>query len=138
MGSMTIQRSFDILELKDGATLDDAREAYRDIASVWHPDRFSGNPRLRHKAEQKLKEINLAYETAKTFLQDKTVLHKAVNGEAEGTSQRFHGEDFSRSQASESGTSRTERAAEMGTVLVLGVYSYVSDKLHRFMERDRP
>jgi hypothetical protein len=32
------------------------------LAQVWHPDRFAGNDRLREKAEEKLKEINQAYE----------------------------------------------------------------------------
>ena len=49
MAFMTIRRSFEILELQRGATLDDARQAYKDIVNVWHPDRFTANPRLKHK-----------------------------------------------------------------------------------------
>jgi len=37
-------------------------QAYRDLVQVWHPDRYSYNPRLQHKAEETLKEINNAYE----------------------------------------------------------------------------
>ncbi|MCJ7808625.1 MAG: DnaJ domain-containing protein, partial [Desulfobulbaceae bacterium] len=64
---MDIKKSFQILELKVGASETEVRQAYRDIASVWHPDRFSGNPRLKRKAEEKLKEANAAYETLKSF-----------------------------------------------------------------------
>ena len=29
---------------------------------VWHPDRFGNDPKLRARADEKLKEINEAYE----------------------------------------------------------------------------
>jgi curved DNA-binding protein CbpA len=42
--------------------MEELKEAYRDAISVWHPDRFSANPRLKRKAERKAAEINKAYE----------------------------------------------------------------------------
>jgi curved DNA-binding protein CbpA len=33
---------------------------------VWHPDRFPNDPRLQEKAQEKLKEINLAYDYLKS------------------------------------------------------------------------
>jgi preprotein translocase subunit Sec63 len=64
-GSGKISRCTEILGLKPGATREEVDEAYRDLAKVWHPDRFSGNPRLQKKAEEKIKEINAAYEYIK-------------------------------------------------------------------------
>ena len=58
---MDILRCYKILELDHEASMEEAREAYIDMARVWHPDRFTDNPRLRKKAEEKLKEINIAY-----------------------------------------------------------------------------
>ena len=58
---MDILRCYKILELNHNASMDEAREAYIDMARVWHPDRFMENPRLRKKVEEKLKEINIAY-----------------------------------------------------------------------------
>ena len=58
---MNITQCYKILELENGASFDDARKAYKDMVKVWHPDRFAGNPRLRDKANEKLKELNLAY-----------------------------------------------------------------------------
>jgi hypothetical protein len=55
--------ALDILELKPGATLAEIRQAYRDLVKVWHPDRFGTDARLRHKAENKLKQLNDAYQT---------------------------------------------------------------------------
>lgn len=51
-----------ILGLKAGATLVEIKQARTDLIKVWHPDRFVHDARLQVKAEEKLKEINAAYE----------------------------------------------------------------------------
>ena len=43
--------------------MDEARRAYRDLVRVWHPDRFAGDPRLRSRAEERVKLLNTAYDT---------------------------------------------------------------------------
>lgn len=50
-----------VLDLQPGASMAEVKTAWRDLAQVWHPDRFTGNERLRQKAEETLKEINEAY-----------------------------------------------------------------------------
>lgn len=67
---MDIQRYYEVLELNPGASLKDVLQAYKDLVNVWHPDRFSKTPRLRNKAEKKLKEINGAYEKLQSYLSD--------------------------------------------------------------------
>jgi DnaJ-domain-containing protein 1 len=66
-GPDKISRCIEILGLKPNASHEEVTQAYRDLANVWHPDRFVGNPRLQKKAEEKLKEINAAYEYIKSF-----------------------------------------------------------------------
>lgn len=61
-GAMDIARCYKILEIEPDASLEEVKQVYRDLVCVWHPDRFSNNPRLREKAEEKLKQVNLAYE----------------------------------------------------------------------------
>lgn len=58
---------YQILEIETGASQDDIKQAYKDLAKVWHPDRFSDSPRLKQKAEEKLKRINAAYEFLKSY-----------------------------------------------------------------------
>lgn len=57
-----LDRYYKVLELEPDASLEQVKQAYRDLAKVWHPDRFSHDPRLQQKAQEKLKEINDAYE----------------------------------------------------------------------------
>ena len=58
---MDLQRCLKILELETTGSIEDAKRVYKDLVRVWHPDRFQNNPRLKYKAEQRLREINLAY-----------------------------------------------------------------------------
>jgi hypothetical protein len=53
--------ALDVLALRPGASAVEIKGAYRDLVKVWHPDRFGSDPRLREKAEDKLKQINEAY-----------------------------------------------------------------------------
>ncbi len=65
---MNFQRCCDVLDLTPPVMLADLKEAYKDLVQVWHPDRFVHNPRLRDRAEEKIKLINIAYETLEQFL----------------------------------------------------------------------
>ena len=57
-----IRDCFRILDLEPGASFEDVKRSYRELVRVWHPDRFRSDPKLQAKAEEKLKQINLAYE----------------------------------------------------------------------------
>lgn len=59
---MSRERCLETLGLQPGAPAQDIKAAYRDMAKVWHPDRFTHDPRLQQKAQEKLKEINDAYQ----------------------------------------------------------------------------
>lgn len=51
-----------LLDLREGFTEPQLRQAYHDMVKVWHPDRFAHDERLRQIAQEKLKVINGAYE----------------------------------------------------------------------------
>lgn len=68
---MDIRKCCDLLDLRPGYAQEDLKQAYKDLAQVWHPDRFAHNPRLKEKAEDKLKQINIAYEVLDQALVDR-------------------------------------------------------------------
>jgi curved DNA-binding protein CbpA len=53
---------YQILELEPEASEEEARRAYRELVKVWHPDRFPHDPVLQKRANEKLKQLNEAYE----------------------------------------------------------------------------
>lgn len=61
---------YETLGLDPGASPESVKEAYRDMAKVWHPDRFAGDERLARKAQDKLREINTAYERLQAYFAD--------------------------------------------------------------------
>lgn len=58
----SVKQCLEILGVNPNTTPDQIKVAYRDLVRVWHPDRFVHDKRLQQKAEEKLKEINDAYE----------------------------------------------------------------------------
>jgi len=62
-----IRRAYRILGLPAGAPAADVKAAYRDLAQVWHPDRFSHSERLQVKAQQNLQRINEAFQTLRGY-----------------------------------------------------------------------
>ena len=73
---MDILKCYKILELDHEPSRAEVREAYIDMVRVWHPDRFTNNPRLRKKAEEKLKEINIAYAEIRALVSTKPEVHR--------------------------------------------------------------
>ncbi len=57
-----LEQNLKILGLQPGASPDEARKAFRDLVKLWHPDRFERLPELKELAEERLKEINDAYD----------------------------------------------------------------------------
>lgn len=60
--STDLDKAYELLGVKPGVSSRELKAAHRDLAKVWHPDRFQHDPRLQEKAQEKLKEINEAYD----------------------------------------------------------------------------
>lgn len=60
--STELDWAYDVLGVKPGVSDRELKAAHRDLTKVWHPDRFGHDPRLQDKAQEKLKEINEAYD----------------------------------------------------------------------------
>jgi hypothetical protein len=54
-----------LIILKSNQSMDyrEVRKSYIDLVSVWHPDRFTHNERLKNRAIEEMKHINVAWET---------------------------------------------------------------------------
>ena len=52
---------YSVLGVSRGATDDEIKKAYRELARKYHPDNYAGNP-LADLVEEKMKEVNEAYD----------------------------------------------------------------------------
>ena len=79
---MNINEAFEIFGLEKNASEDKIKEARKDLISIWHPDRFSSkNQRLKKKAEEKIRELNIAYDTILSWISEEpefitSILHQ--------------------------------------------------------------
>ena len=53
---------YSVLGVSQNASDDEVKKAYRELARKYHPDNYQNNP-LADLAEEKMKEINEAYDT---------------------------------------------------------------------------
>ena len=61
------ERYYRVLDLEPGASSEEVHQGYLDLIWVWHPDRFTGHPRLQKKAHYKLQELNEAHDQLRSF-----------------------------------------------------------------------
>ncbi|MEA5580525.1 DnaJ domain-containing protein [Nodularia harveyana UHCC-0300] len=64
---LEINDAYKILGLTPGASPEQVKQAYRKLVKIWHPDRFS-DPQQKQEAEEKIKDINIAYNKLKSEL----------------------------------------------------------------------
>lgn len=57
---MNIDKAFEILGVPKGSSQEEIKKAYRKLAMKYHPDQYGNNP-LKDLAEDKMKDINEAY-----------------------------------------------------------------------------
>ena len=130
---MDLKQCFEILELSADASADEVQQAYKDLVNIWHPDRFAANPRLRQKAETKLKEINRAYAMVNSLLSSepgaRAETQKPPYTQPRDTEQA-EAQPGTADYKAESKTT-TEVVVEAGTVAVLNLWSYLSTRLRR-------
>lgn len=58
---MKLKNPYEVLGIREGASEDEIKAAYRELVKKYHPDQYQNNP-LAKLAEEKLREINEAYD----------------------------------------------------------------------------
>lgn len=66
------------LELTSDANWEQIESSYRNLIKKWHPDRFLTNPTKRELAEEKTKNLNIAFDNLK-----KSSAYKAITSKEE-------------------------------------------------------
>lgn len=69
---------YEVLGVPKNATDEEIKKAYKEIAKKYHPDNFQGNP-LADLAEDKMREVNAAYDAIMEERRDKKTGHRGKN-----------------------------------------------------------
>src|ERR1035438_3554394 len=80
MDESQISAYLELFDLPDAFTEAQLKQAYRDLVQVWHPDKHAHHERLRMKAEEKMKEINQAYEALQSSLINGSFRFERIRG----------------------------------------------------------
>jgi tetratricopeptide (TPR) repeat protein len=89
---LDIYHAYEILGLKPGASQIEVKQAYRKLVKIWHPDRFF-DQQEKQKAEERIKEINEAYNQLK-YSQPITANESSPGNYTEIHIHRFDAEAF--------------------------------------------
>lgn len=57
-----INKYYEILGLKSGSSKEEIKQAYKDLLNIWNPSKHADDIQLQQKAQEKIKEIDNAYE----------------------------------------------------------------------------
>lgn len=79
---------YEVLGVSSGASDDEVKKAYRDLARKYHPDNYQNNP-LADLAEEKMKEVNEAYDAITKSRSDGGGSYGGYSGSAYQQSQRY-------------------------------------------------
>lgn len=79
---------YSILGVSQSASDDEVKKAYRELARKYHPDNYQNNP-LADLAEEKMKEINEAYDT----------ITKQRSGGYQSTTSSYGGSGYTQSRS---------------------------------------
>jgi len=64
----SISEYYKILGVDSDVTAEELKKVYRELVKEWHPDRLLHNPSLHKTAQQRLQEINEAYDQLQAHL----------------------------------------------------------------------
>lgn len=86
LAKMATENHFEILGIKENATVLEIRDAYFGMAKTFHPDRLADMPDLRSKAQAAFARINTAYNELSDDKRRATYVAKLKEAQAKGES----------------------------------------------------
>ena len=86
-----MKNPYEVLGVREGSSIEEIKKAYKELVRKYHPDQYQNHP-LSDLAEEKLKEINEAYDTLSKQYEGNNV---GNNGNSNG----YRGNDSSFAQA---------------------------------------
>lgn len=103
---------YQVLGVSETATDDEIRTAYRELVKKYHPDKYQDNP-LKNLADEKLKQINEAYDTIQKMRSSAGAGYNAGSSYGSGYSQNAGGTGYGYAGYSGSGAEEFNRVRQL-------------------------
>jgi molecular chaperone DnaJ len=106
-----LKNPYEVLGIREGASEDEIKKAYRELVKKYHPDQYQDNP-LAKLAEEKLREVNEAYDY---LMKNASARQSSYNPGNSGSGNRNSGNanDFFRQVKSHINSGRIDIAENM-------------------------
>lgn len=114
---------YEVLGVKQGASQEEIKAAYRKLVKQYHPDQYADNP-LKDLAQEKLAEINKAYDILKN------------GGGNSSYNSSSNGYNASYNTGSNSYSSNTDIYAEVRSLIQMRSITAAESKLNAIKQRD--
>lgn len=115
---------YEVLGVKPGASQEEIKSAYRKLVKQYHPDQYGDNP-LKDLAQEKLAEVNKAYEMLKNN-----------NGGSYNNSSSANSYTNNNRNYNQSYSSNTSVYAEVRSLIQMRNISVAESKLNALRDRD--
>lgn len=79
INNQPFQECYKILNVTDKNNWNEVRKAYKKLIQKWHPDKFTENTQKREAADEKIKQINSAYNQLNTYYKQYGELPRVEN-----------------------------------------------------------
>ena len=84
---------YEVLGIKEGASEEEIKAAYKELVKKYHPDKYADNP-LSDLAEEKMQEINEAYDMLMKHSTSSSYGYGSTSGSYAGASSSASSADF--------------------------------------------
>lgn len=116
-----MKNPYEVLGIREGTSKEEIKKAYRELAKKYHPDQYGSNP-LRDLAEEKMREINEAYDYLMKNTTDDSFYHTQQNANYSGNNSNYQTSEYNY------GSIRMD--------IQSGNYASAEDKLNRMNTRN--
>lgn len=131
-----MKNPYETLEIRQGASEDEIKSAYKKLVKKYHPDQYANNP-LSDLAQEKIKEINEAYDA---LTKNKGTSYSSQSSTKSQSQQTYrsqqHQQSQQRQQSQGQRTQSPSEYVEIRTIIEQNNINLADQMLDRIMNRN--
>ena len=123
-----MKNPYEVLEITEGSSQEEIKAAYKKLVKKYHPDQYANNP-LSDLAQEKIKEINEAYDTL-----TKNKGYRNTQNQSQGTQQSQNYQSYQQNTGNQ--YAGTGNYSEIRRNIDMNNINFAEESLDRIINRD--